>query len=432
MSHALLRTIKAYNESAEMFSDQWFSNTDLHPLLKRVTAILPPGARILDAGCGSGRDVEYLGQLGFDCLGVDLSSGMIREARRRSPKSVFRLMDIRSIDLPPELFDCVISLAVIVHLDLTDVTAVFAEAQRLLRPNGILALTFNLGEGQDICTRGRQRFYHSRRDILLLLENASFKVELVEEEFKPAGSGRSGGQTWCHVVCRKDAISNVIETPDCSFCSSSFLPENTIAKLPRVGSVLWGNDKLWVTLDVAPARQGHCLIVTRDHVLSTVDSPIEDAELERCKERISLLMAQAFRTTPTFIEHGTSRPAISGTCVEHAHIHALPIGPDDVEQIRAHFSNYATKSLTEFRKAAAAGEYLSVSQNARESWFYTVDIAPLRSQIFRSILAAEDTTKSTWTAVRGTPEGNAAFNEAFERYIEFLDVEAENRLGLVE
>ncbi|MDQ4063107.1 MAG: methyltransferase domain-containing protein, partial [Actinomycetota bacterium] len=97
---------------------------------------LPPEGRLLIAGVGSGLDLPHLPS-GVRGVGVDLSDGMLRRARKRRAglgMSFFELrkMDARSLDLPDESFDAVY-LPLIVTVA-PDGQRVLAEAARVTKP----------------------------------------------------------------------------------------------------------------------------------------------------------------------------------------------------------------------------------------------------------------------------------------------------------
>jgi SAM-dependent methyltransferase len=56
-------------------------------------------ASVLDIGCGTGRDLAYLGERCGDCVGIDVQDGMIAFARQRRPHIDFRVDDMRSLRL---------------------------------------------------------------------------------------------------------------------------------------------------------------------------------------------------------------------------------------------------------------------------------------------------------------------------------------------
>ena len=70
------------------------SGADVHGEATRVTALVPPGARVLDAGCGTGRVAVELARRGYDVVGVDSDPSMLAVARARAPELDWRLADL--------------------------------------------------------------------------------------------------------------------------------------------------------------------------------------------------------------------------------------------------------------------------------------------------------------------------------------------------
>jgi len=97
---------------------------------------LPGGAEILDAGCGSGRNLEWLARFGA-VTGLELSEDSLEYARRRAIGSVVA-GSVEDIPLADESFDLVTSFDVIEHVD--DLRAL-RELHRLLRPGGRLLVS---------------------------------------------------------------------------------------------------------------------------------------------------------------------------------------------------------------------------------------------------------------------------------------------------
>lgn len=56
--------------------------TEASPLARQVSALLPPGARVLDVGCGEGRDSVFFAERGFDVTGVDIAGSGLAKAER--------------------------------------------------------------------------------------------------------------------------------------------------------------------------------------------------------------------------------------------------------------------------------------------------------------------------------------------------------------
>ena len=94
-----------------------------------------PGERILDAGCGTGRNLARLDGAGARAVGVDISTGMLRVARRAVPGAPALCADIqRALPFPAESFDAVLCALIGEHL--ADLDGTFREARRVLRPGG--------------------------------------------------------------------------------------------------------------------------------------------------------------------------------------------------------------------------------------------------------------------------------------------------------
>ena len=110
------------------------------PLVRRAVRILrralPPGARILDVGCGYGHLAAALAAAGFRAEGVELSPIGVRHAR--SLGVAVRQGTLEAAAFPGEAFDAVTAYYVIEHLD--DPAAFLREARRILRPGGALLL----------------------------------------------------------------------------------------------------------------------------------------------------------------------------------------------------------------------------------------------------------------------------------------------------
>ncbi|MGB8940346.1 MAG: class I SAM-dependent methyltransferase [Streptomyces sp.] len=125
------------------------SGKDMHGEAGLCAALVPAGARVLDAGCGTGRVMIRLAELGYDCVGVDLDASMLAVARRQAPELPWIQADLATFD-PAELhvgagFDLVVAAGNIFPLLAAGTEA--AVASRLagvLRPGGLMVAGFGL------------------------------------------------------------------------------------------------------------------------------------------------------------------------------------------------------------------------------------------------------------------------------------------------
>jgi 2-polyprenyl-3-methyl-5-hydroxy-6-metoxy-1,4-benzoquinol methylase len=72
---------------------------DVHGEATLCASLVAPGARVLDAGCGTGRVAIRLADLGYDCVGVDLDETMLAQARARAPQLPWVSADLADVDL---------------------------------------------------------------------------------------------------------------------------------------------------------------------------------------------------------------------------------------------------------------------------------------------------------------------------------------------
>lgn len=130
-----------------------FLTSFLDGVASDVAAVAPPGARVLEIGCGPGRlALSLTRRYGLDVTGVDLDPAMIERARanaradgRGDPSPSFLVGDVASLPLPDGSFDVVVSTLSMHHWD--DRAAGLAEVGRVLRPGG-RALIWDLRAGR--------------------------------------------------------------------------------------------------------------------------------------------------------------------------------------------------------------------------------------------------------------------------------------------
>jgi ubiquinone/menaquinone biosynthesis C-methylase UbiE len=106
------------------------------------------GDRVLDAGCGTGRLVGPLQELGLRVVGADLSPAMVAEARSAMPEAEFHVADLAELPFDDESFDGVVAWYSLIHHDASSLHAALAELARVVRDDGRLLTAFHAGTGQ--------------------------------------------------------------------------------------------------------------------------------------------------------------------------------------------------------------------------------------------------------------------------------------------
>jgi len=123
------------------------------PWLWRFLEGLPPGAAILELGCGGGRDAEEMIRLGYDVTPTDGSPAMAAEAERRlgCPVRVMRFEELEA----EAAFDAVWANASLLHARAAQLPDVLAAVRRALRPGGRFFASYKLGAGEGRDPLGR-------------------------------------------------------------------------------------------------------------------------------------------------------------------------------------------------------------------------------------------------------------------------------------
>lgn len=122
---------------------------------------LLPNGKILDIGCGTGRDASLFVPNGYNYTGIDLSGGMINEAQKLFPNTHFTTMDLTDLKFETESFDGIWSFAAYLHIPKKEITDAIKEANRVLKVGGIGFITIKKGSVEGYLGDGDNKRYWS-------------------------------------------------------------------------------------------------------------------------------------------------------------------------------------------------------------------------------------------------------------------------------
>jgi len=136
-----------YNDNAA----QYFHATvdvDMSTVRTRFLAYLPPGAHMLDAGCGSGRDSLAFLQAGYRVTAFDASPEMATLASQHIGQdvAVMRFQDFSW----HEAFDGIWACASLLHVPRDELPGVFQRLSQALKAGGVIYVSFKHGNGDRV------------------------------------------------------------------------------------------------------------------------------------------------------------------------------------------------------------------------------------------------------------------------------------------
>lgn len=169
-------TIVTYDRIAPTFAaNTW--EFYLSKALDGFTTLLPAHARVLDVGCGPGRDSGHLRKRGFYAVGADLSCGMLREAHWRVGPPLARC-DMRALPFASASVDGVWVCASLLHLPRAEAPLALQEIHRVARAHAPVFVGLVHGEGKAWHAATGPRFfaYYQLDEITALLQDCGFAI----------------------------------------------------------------------------------------------------------------------------------------------------------------------------------------------------------------------------------------------------------------
>ncbi len=138
-------TLNYYQNNAQTFFDGTV-NVDMSPLYEAFTRSLAPGSRVLDAGCGSGRDAKAFREMGYQVEAFDASSALVEMARAHTGLPV-QLMTFADVAWKAE-FDGIWCCASLLHVPAAELPEVMQKLADALKAGGVWYVSFKYGDGE--------------------------------------------------------------------------------------------------------------------------------------------------------------------------------------------------------------------------------------------------------------------------------------------
>ncbi|MCD4752950.1 MAG: class I SAM-dependent methyltransferase [Anaerolineaceae bacterium] len=176
-----------------------YFNTDLMSSYKPFLGLLLPGSRILDAGCGSGRDSLFFKKLGYQVSAFDASEEMVSFASKFAGVKVHHL-SFHEIEFSNE-FEAIWANASLLHVPKNDLHDVITRLGNSLKLNGFFNFSFKYGKS-DIFKNGRLYSYYNEKTFAELISpHSEFRLETlwVTNDVRPDRED----EKWLDCILRK-------------------------------------------------------------------------------------------------------------------------------------------------------------------------------------------------------------------------------------
>jgi SAM-dependent methyltransferase len=193
-------TLRHYDENAESF---WQGTKD-HDVRQNREALLKylrgdPPYRILDFGCGPGRDLKFFKDLGHESIGLEGAVNFVDHARANSGCEVWQ-QDFLALNLPQEYFDGIFANASLFHVPSQELPRVLKELWTTLKSQGVLFSSNPRGENQEGWSGERYGVYYDWERWNEIMTAAGFTE--ITHYYRPEGLPREK-QPWLASVWRK-------------------------------------------------------------------------------------------------------------------------------------------------------------------------------------------------------------------------------------
>ena len=169
-----ISTTEYYERNARTYYDQTV-NLDISSRYNPFLKLLPANGKILDAGCGSGRDSLFFKQQGYDVVSFDISNELVEFASRLTEQKVLH-MSFGDLDFENE-FHGIWASASLLHIPQEEMDDVLEKLSSALKNNGVLYASFKYGDTER--TDGDRYFndYNEEKLNLLMNRHKNLKIE---------------------------------------------------------------------------------------------------------------------------------------------------------------------------------------------------------------------------------------------------------------
>ncbi len=190
------QTISYYETNASQLAKR-YESAEVKALHTLLTKTFPKNSKLLEIGCGSGRDAKFMMERGYRVTAIDGSSKMINEAKKIHPtlsSHLFVKQLPNGLDFQAESFDSIYSVATLMHLEPKEIEESIKKIYNLLKPKGKFLFSVSL-QRDDTNTNNRDKHHRlftslTEQEWTELCTHQGFR--LLSTEVTSDGLNRSG------------------------------------------------------------------------------------------------------------------------------------------------------------------------------------------------------------------------------------------------
>ena len=195
-------TLSYYEENAKGFY-KGTVNVNMATLYAPFLSYMPSYAKILDAGCGSGRDTLFFSENGFRVTAFDYSSALVKLASKLTGQEILNL-SFQNIDFKDE-FDGIWACSSLLHVPSNELHGCLSRLSSAMKTNGILYTSFKYGQGEH--ERNGRHFVDFDEDNFDEFLKAHPEISVIKYwKTSDLRTGREN-EKWLNLLARKTKIN---------------------------------------------------------------------------------------------------------------------------------------------------------------------------------------------------------------------------------
>ena len=197
-----MNTLDYYNKNSEEYFNSTL-NVDMTNTYKEFLKLVPEGGKILDLGCGSGRDSMNFIKLGYEVTAVDGSKELAKRASVLLGKEVI-VSTFEELELK-EKFHGIWACASLLHIKREDLKIVLNNLYNNLEDNGVFYMSFKYGEKEYVDDKNRYFNCFTDESIISFI-NENTKYNILGLYITEDKLGRVNEVKWLNLICNKKSV----------------------------------------------------------------------------------------------------------------------------------------------------------------------------------------------------------------------------------